>query len=212
MKKVMKKSARTGNRHVRNGTPTWDIARLFPNQGTWEEEEYLGLETNQLIEFSDGFLEFLPMPTMSHQWTLQLLFEALKAFVWPKLGLALFAGIRIKLRSGKFRQPDIVFMLKEHQHRIHEEFWDGADLAMEVVSGSREDRRRDLVLKREEYARAGIAEYWIVDPKQKQITVLRLEGKKYVVHGEFKEDQIARSWLLAGFKVAVKDVFAGPRM
>ena len=41
----------------------------------------------------------------------------------------------------------------------------GADLVMEVVSGGREDRKRDLVTKRRDYARANIPEYWIVDPQ-----------------------------------------------
>jgi hypothetical protein len=47
--------------------PTWEIAHLFPAQGTWSEEEYLGLSGNRLVEFSDGFLEVLPLPTTSHQ-------------------------------------------------------------------------------------------------------------------------------------------------
>ena len=45
--------------------PTWEIARLFPAQGEWSAEEYLSLETNQLVEFSNGVLEFPPMPTMT---------------------------------------------------------------------------------------------------------------------------------------------------
>ena len=49
------------------GSPTWEIAYLFPNQGTWTADEYLALDTNHLIEFSDGVLEVLPMPTEQHQ-------------------------------------------------------------------------------------------------------------------------------------------------
>ena len=62
--------------------------------------------------------------------------------------------------------------------RIHEKFWEGADLVMEVVSD--DDRRRDVVTKRLEYAKAGIAEYWIVDPQQATITVLKLADGKYL--------------------------------
>jgi hypothetical protein len=36
-------------------------------QGLWSEEEYLALETNHLVEFSDGYLEVLPMVTLFHQ-------------------------------------------------------------------------------------------------------------------------------------------------
>jgi Uma2 family endonuclease len=49
---------------------------------------------------------------------------------------------------------------------------------MEVLSSDEEDRRRDLVLKRSEYARARVAEYWIVDPQKALITMLRLSGKR----------------------------------
>jgi Uma2 family endonuclease len=81
---------------------------------------------------------------------------------------------------------------------------------MEVVSGAAEDRKRDLVKKRAEYARARISEYWIVDPKLQQITVLRLKGKTYEVHGVFKDGESATSRLLPGFAVDVSTVFAGP--
>src|SRR6516225_2804569 len=55
------------------GEPTWDIARLFPAQGDWSESEYLALATNQLIELTDGALDFLPMPTIFHQRIAQFL-------------------------------------------------------------------------------------------------------------------------------------------
>jgi len=79
---------------------------------------------------------------------------------------------------------------------------------MEVVSGAVSDRYRDLIEKREEYARAGIPEYWIVDPEMKRVTVLTLAGDSYAVHGEFGQGEEAASVLLAGFGVGVTAVFA----
>jgi Uma2 family endonuclease len=189
------------------GEPTWDIARLYPAQGTWTEWEYLNLNTNQLVEFSDGFVEFLPMPKTSHQLTALLLYRLLQAFAAARnLGTTVAAPLSVQLRSGKFRQPDVVFMLTEHASRITEDFWIGADLVMEVVSGSADDRRRDLVEKREDYAKTGIPEYWIVDPDLARITVLFLDGSAYAVHGEFARGQQATSKLLPGFAVDVTAV------
>ena len=85
---------------------------------------------------------------------------------------------------------------------------EGADLVVEVVSEGEENRERDLVKKREEYAKAGISEYWIVDPQEKQITVLVLEGQTYREHGVFKPGTVATSFLLAGFSASVDAVFA----
>jgi Uma2 family endonuclease len=193
-----------------NGQPTWEVAMLFPEQGNWSVEEYLDLPGNRLVEYSEGHLEVLPMPTTLHQWILLYLCRALEAFVESKLGLVLVAPLPVQLGLDKFREPDVVFMLHEHRSRVGREFWKGADLVMEVVSDDPKSRRRDLVTKRQEYAQAGIPEYWIVDPKRKRITVLRLQGTKYIVHGTFKPGQRARSHLLAGFSVDVAAALAGP--
>jgi Uma2 family endonuclease len=201
--------APTKSRATGAAEPTWQIAQLFPTQGNWSEEEYLALHTNHLVEFSHGVLEVLPMPTTSHQFLVTYLYRLVSAFATPAdLGTVLVAPLRVRLWRGKFREPDIVFLLKEHTDRIGEEFWSGADVVMEVVSGEEEDRRRDLIIKRAEYARAGIREYWIVDPREERITVLRLAGKRYVVHGEFMKGSIATSHLLDGFTVNVSDAFS----
>jgi putative restriction endonuclease len=55
------------------------------------------------------------------------------------------------------------------------------ELLMEIVSPGKDSRKRDLVDKRSEYAEAGIPEYWIVDPEQRTINVLTLDGAGYGV-------------------------------
>ena len=52
------------------------------------------------------------------------------------LGEVLFAGVRVRLWPGKFREPDVLFMRAEHAGRITDEYWEGADLVMEVVSAA----------------------------------------------------------------------------
>ena len=173
----------------------------------WSVADYLALETNRLIEFSHGQLEVLPMPRMSHQQIVLLLVQTLLRFVSARdLGTVLFAPLRVQLWPGKFREPDIVFMRREHAGRMGEAFWDGADLVVEVVSP--DDRRRDLETKRNEYAQAAIPEYWIVDPEMQRITVLTLAGAEYAVHGEFGAGDQATSVLLSGFLVDVAALFA----
>lgn len=211
---------RSGNRSTkpatargkpRLGEPAWDIAHFFPLQGGWEEEEYLDFtDSRSGIEFSDGFIEVLPMPTTSHQRIMAYLYRVLVAFVEASnLGEVFFHGIRARLRPGKIREPDLIFVKTEHADRVGERYWTGADLVAEIVSGSKEDRRRDLQVKRREYARASISEYWIVDPKEARITVLRLSRGKYAVHGRFGRGQQATSALLKGFGVSVDAVLSG---
>jgi len=171
------------------GGPAWEVALLFPPQGEWSEAEYLALDTNHLVEFSDGCIEVLPMATIFHQRIVEYLFDLIRAFLTAHpLGSVLFAPLPVRLWTKKFRAPDIVFFRPHHVKDVHGQP-EGADLVVEVVSEAEENRERDLVKKREEYAKAGISEYWIVDPQEKQITVLVLEGQTYREHGAFSNPE-----------------------
>ncbi|MFN8491733.1 MAG: Uma2 family endonuclease [Caldilineaceae bacterium] len=189
---------------------TWDIARLFPYQGEWTEEEYLALDTNHLIEFTNGYLEFLPMPTSSHQFIVFFLYRHLWTFVTErKLGEVLAAPLPVRIGTHKFREPDVFFMDSGHDNRRGEAYWRGADLVMEVISS--DDPDRDYKTKKREYAEAGIPEYWIIDPLQQMITVFNLDGETYRAHGVFIPSTRATSVLLEGFVVDVAEVFAAAK-
>jgi len=188
------------------GEPVWEIAQLFPAQGQWSEEDYWELDTNHLIEYSHGYIEVLGMPTELHQELVAMLYDLLNQFVKARtLGKVLFAPLRVKVGINKYREPDVIFMRKEHAERRTDKFWDGADLVMEVISPN--DRNRDLVKKRREYAWAGIPEYWLIDPEYRTIVVLALTEQHYVVHGEFKVGEQATSRLLEGFTVELAALF-----
>ena len=191
--------ARAEQRH-----PTWELALLYPDQGCWSQEDYFALDVGRHVEYNAGYLEFQPMPDALHQAIVLFLVNALRAL--HRAGRALMAPFPVRLAEQKFREPDVVFMLGSHAHRQHDTYWDGADLVMEVVSDS--NRKHDLVTKRAEYERAGIAEYWIVDPAQGSIAVLAIEAGAYQVCGQYVAGQTARSKLLEGLAISVDEVLA----
>jgi Uma2 family endonuclease len=187
--------------------PAWEVALLFPAQGEWSEDDYLWLtdHTRRLAEFTDGRIEVLPMPTDEHLRMVLFLYRALYAFLAARgVGIVLVAPLRLRVRPGRYREPDVLLLLSATDARRGNRYWTGADLVLEVVSP--DDPKRDLVRKRREYARAGILEYWIVNPVTEQILVLRLEGTAYVEHGIFTRGTQATSVLLKGFAVVVADV------
>ena len=163
---------------------------------------------NRLVEFTDGFVEVLPMPTMLHQMIVAYFHRLFSDFVAVNCpGTVLFAPFRIRIRSGRYREPDVMYMKESNSSRIGNEFWEGADLVVEVVSD--DDRRRDLETKRFEYAQTGIPEYWIIDPKLNEISVLKLSSDHYELHGTFIRGQQATSAMLEGFEIDVARVLAG---
>ncbi len=186
--------------------PAWDIARLFPPQGHWTPDDYLALETNHLVEFVDGAVDVLEMPTPLHQTVSLMLLRLLDGFVRQHgLGRVFYAPVPLLLWPGRIREPDLLFISQEHRSWIQATHCAGADLVMEILST---DRQHDLVTKRTEYARAGIPEYWIVDPQERRITVLRLQGDVYLEHGSWGVGEHASSASMVGFGVEVDEVFA----
>ena len=192
----------------RSGEPVWDLALMFPFQGGWSVEDYLTLDTGLLVEYTEGFLRVLPMPSLLHQLIVKLLFRALDDFVNQRgLGEVLLAPLPVQLTPSKYREPGIVFLRPERVKSLKGQPA-GADFVAEVVSEGEESRERDYVEKRREYAEAEIPEYWIVDPQERKVTVLALRGAEYQEYGVFFVGDTATSVLLPGFQIQVNELFA----
>jgi Uma2 family endonuclease len=176
-------------------------------QGSWSEEQYLKLSnaTNRLLEFVDGEIEVLDLPTSRHQIILLFLYDLLRNLVHPMGGIVLVAALRLQVRPGNYREPDVLLLLDKTDARYQNSYWLGADLVIEVVSP--DDPERDTVTKVADYAEARIPEYWIVNPIDESITVLSLEGEAYRTHGRFARGENATSVLLPAFTADVSAVF-----
>ncbi len=146
-----------------------------------------------------------PHPTYAHQTALQNLFLQLNEFVESRqLGVVRFAPLPVRLWPGEIREPDIFFISKEHHDRIGEQACGVPDLVVEVLSPA--TREADRGEKFFEYAKAGVHEYWLLDPEKRSIEVYTLHGQVYepfVLSGER-----ACSKLLNGFCVSPHEVFA----
>ena len=145
------------------GEPVWEVAYCYPRQGDWSEADFLEFETTNFpAELVDGCLEFLPMPTRTHQRLLRYLMGLLQSAVKPSsLGEVLFAPCPIRLALGHLREPDL-FVAKPSES---DEPPAAADVlwVLEIVSPGQLNRDRDLIEKRRDYAQARIPEFWIVN-------------------------------------------------
>ena len=190
--------------HLAGASPL--AARSYPT-----ETDYLWLtdRCNRLLEFADGRIEELREPTDSHQSILALLFSLFDQYVRNERGVALFAPLRIRIREGRYREPDLLLLRDANDPRRQDRYWLGADLVVEVVSP--DDPERDYVQKRDDYADLRVPEYWIVDPEAATITVLTLHGGGYVDHGVFGPGDVASSATLRGFQAPVSDILSPAR-
>lgn len=206
----MVSSTHTPPSRIKIGEPVWDIARLYPPQGQWRERDYFHLESKHRAEFTDGCVEFLPVPTIKHQAISMFLVSLLNDLVAkPDLGMVLFSGTRVRIRPGMYREPDVLVLLAPCETRLSEEYLEQPDIVFEIVS--KDDPKRDFIEKRADYAEGCIPEYWIIDPRDESVTVLTLQGKAYVEHGRHLRGQQATSKVLPQFIVDVAAVFNAGR-
>ena len=117
----------------------------------------------------------------------------------------MFAALRLRIREGKFREPDLLVLCDREDVRYQDRYWLGADLVAEVVSPDRP--ARDLVEKRVDYAEAGIPEYWIVDPRDETVTILELADGTFAEYGVFTRGDIGESLSFDGLLLDVDALF-----
>lgn len=183
------------------------LARFFPHQGEWTEEAYFALPESTLrTELSEGRL-IVSTPTLEHNDCMLNLVEALRRHVRQAgLGRAGSAPFDVRLWPGKIRQADVFFIRAEHEARIKGAVLDGPpDFAAEIISPG--SRHIDEVEKFEEYARAGIPEYWLIDLENKVVRVFSLAGSAYAAAGTYTPGQRVHSLTIAGFAVDVNHLF-----
>jgi Uma2 family endonuclease len=125
-----------------------------------------------------------------------------------KAGLVLFAPVDVYLSPFTTMEPDLVFVSQSRLSIVQEEKIVGApDLAVEVLSPSTEHVDRGQ--KSQVYARAGVREYWIVDPEARTIEIFVLRQGAYESIGKHGAGETVRSEILPGFKVKVDEICPG---
>jgi Uma2 family endonuclease len=133
-------------------------------------ETYLALAPDaRIVEWVDGeIITYMPA-TLQHQQLLAFLFKLLSGFCEALgLGEVLAAPFEVKLwPGGPAREPDLLFISRGRQSSLSNRRFEGApDLVVEIVSPG--SVREDRVRKFDEYERAGVGEYWIIDPRPRQ--------------------------------------------
>ena len=84
------------------------------------------------------------------------------------------------------------------------------DLVVEV--GSPATRQRDETIKRRLYERAGVTEYWVVDPELDVVRVFRREAERFARPVEFSREagDMFTTALLPGLELPLENIFREP--
>lgn len=119
-------------------------------------------------------------------------------------------GFAERLDANTVRVPDVAFFRKDNLGKIkptHSE--GGADLVIEIVSP--DSRNRDRGEKFYDYERAGVEEYWIVDPERRRAEFYRLREGAYEPVLPDTEGRLYSS-TLPGFFLRVEWLWQRPKL
>jgi len=170
-------------------------------------EEYLALPVDgRRIEWIDGEAIHHYPPTIRHQEVVGFLSLLLSSYARQlNLGQVLLGLLEVKLwPDGPSREPDVLFIGRERLTQLTERrFEGGPDLVVEVVSpGSVTIDRVDKFL---EYEQAGVAEYWIIDPRphQQQADFYIRDDAGRFAAAPLDDEGVFASAVLPGFRLNV---------
>lgn len=158
------------------------VQHIEPNNFTLADLDALPDDGSQ-YELVDGIYLVTPSPTLLHQVAVSEISYVLRQ-VCPPQWRVIQAPMDYRPTSGRSLQPDVIVASRDDP---------GPDalrlpllLAVEVLSPA--TRSKDLILKRNLYEEAGVGSYWIFDPEDEVLTVLELEGGRYVERAVVKAE------------------------
>jgi Uma2 family endonuclease len=165
-------------------------------------------EPGYRYELARGVLEVSEVPGRVHWRVTDNLREAISLYRRDHPGRIDLIGHSGDVRliipgSESGRHPDLAIVFRGAA---------GPDWVSEVVSPGKAARERDYDTKSEEYLVLGIDEYWIIDPRDRTVTVrIRVEGPEGPSWSErvVRGDEVIVSALLPGFRGTVAELWVG---
>lgn len=185
----------------------------LPQEQRYTYADLLEWDDGVRYELYSGIPMALASPTDIHQSILGELYLQLGNYLKGKKCKAYFAPFDVRLFEKKedrpkdidtVVQPDLMVVCdpnKVDRHGVH-----GApDLVIEIISNS--SRRLDRLTKLNLYQRAGVREYWIVDPDACVVSVYALKDGAYHAAVAYGADSSVRVGILDDCTIDLSTVF-----
>jgi len=173
------------------------------------DDYWLFPEDNVRREIIDGELHVTPNPVRKHETAVGSVLKHLRSFLESHPLGTVYSALSVVLSDTDVVEPDLVFVTAERSASVTDDGIEGApDLIIEVLSGG--TRRIDETVKRDLFEEAGVREYWLVDPDERNVRIWRAEKQKFAAPLDLlalAEDAI-ESPLLPGFSLPLPQIFS----
>jgi Uma2 family endonuclease len=154
-------------------------------------DEWATLAEDEPGEIVDGYLVEDEVPENVHELVVAWLIRVLGAWGSSLGVIVLGSGARYAVAKARGRMPDVSLFLpgmpRPPRRGLNRQ---PPSIAIEVVSETPRDARRDRVEKLQEYASFGVHWYWIVDPWLRSFQIHELDSERRYVHVVDATDRI----------------------
>jgi Uma2 family endonuclease len=166
-------------------------------------------DDNNRYELIDRELLVSGVPGIPHQRVLNNLQFAFESYLKENPIGILVPGAGAVFSDYDAVIPDLVFVSNERWSEVVTEirFTGAPDLVIEILSPGKENRDRDLLVKRQLYAKYGVAEYWIVDTENHLVQVYRLQNQRLEKVATCRAGEEITTPRLPGFQLRVSTIF-----
>ncbi len=177
--------------------------------------DFLSWNENELIEIINGEAFMMATPSSRHQEICFEIGRQLGNFLEGKTCKVYPAPFGVRLFEQAKDTPEQVNTVVEpdisvicDRNKIDKRGCKGApDLVIEVLSPS--TQRMDQLIKLNLYQRAGVREYWIVDPENQTVRVMtQNESHLFYVQEVYGREDVAKVNILDGCFIELHKVFS----
>jgi Uma2 family endonuclease len=186
------------------------VPLLLKEEKRYTYADLLKWDEDFRAELYDGDVIVKDAPLTVHQAIIVELVLQIGGYLKGKKGKVFPAPFGVRLYKKKDRSDDTVFepdivVICDHG-KIDEHGCNGPpDFVIEIISPS--SARYDRIYKLRKYEKAGVREYWIVDPETKSVQVFILENGRFLASG-YDETEKAPVTVLSGCEIDLRAVFA----
>lgn len=171
-------------------------------------DEYLKISESDRCEFIHGSIFMMGSPSIEHQNVVGNLFFILKNYFKDKDCKPFIAPLDVTLvdssNNKNVVQPD-VFVICDKENIIDNSYKGIPTLIIEVVSPS--NSSHDYITKLDLYLRAGVEEYWIINPANRNAICYRFINNTILKVDGYSYEETINSEVFKGLSIALKDVF-----
>ncbi|HHV97292.1 MAG TPA: type II toxin-antitoxin system Phd/YefM family antitoxin [Clostridiaceae bacterium] len=176
-------------------------------------EEFMEIyeNSNARMEYINGEIFLLSSPSVFHQAVLGDLYTIFKEYFKKGKCRVFTAPFDVHFRKTDIDVPDVMqpdlLVICDIKNNINEKgkYMGTPTLTLEIVSPN--TKRKDMVLKLNTYMRSGVAEYWIVEPENRRITIYNFINYEIDKNEVYKAGEIAKSIIFERLEIDVGYLF-----